>query len=115
MTNDLGVKAMMAAVRENRKKRPPQNGPIDKIPRYDWRKDPNGYKDEYDRVPIWRCFHCGYQYNNYTKITAFCNICFKALAYLSGGYPETYSLVQRQLVDGRIRVPDGKTPKSSFV
>ena len=80
----------------------PGNGPIDKIPKYDWSKDPKGYRDpETNRMPFDRCYHCGYQYNMANGFTAFCNICTKAMKYTEGG-------VLTQLEQQRTRVPDGK-------
>lgn len=83
----------------------PSNGPIDKIKRYDWMKDKKGYQDENGLPPVNRCFHCGYQYNNATGFSAFCNICTKALKYMEGG-----TLTKAEQM--RTRVPDGRKPTS---
>ena len=95
------VQRLNKKIAEARNGRLPSNGPIDKIPRYDWSKDPNGYNNEEGLPPANRCFHCGYQYNNSTGFTAFCNICTKALKYMEGG-------VLTAAEKMRTRVPDGK-------
>lgn len=95
------VRELDTKVNAVRKGRLPGNGPIDKIPRYDWTKDPNGYMGEDGRKPFDRCFHCGYQYNMATGFTAFCNICTKAMKYMEGG-------ILTPNEEKRTRVPDGK-------
>ena len=97
------VKELDMKIRQKRNGRLPGNGPIDKIPRYDWINDPNGYRDEKGRRPYNRCYHCGYQYNMANGFTAFCNICQKAMNYLQGG-------ILSHLEQRRTRVPDDKTP-----
>lgn len=101
------VKYIIQQVAEARKKKPLSNGPIDKIKRYDWTKDKKGYRDENGNIPYNRCFHCGYQYNMATATSAFCNICYKALAYMSGG---STPAVPAKIIAQRIRVPDEKKP-----
>lgn len=116
MTSTLGN--LFYKVSEIYRKKPPRNGPIDNIKRYDWKKDPKGYLDEspgFDLIPYGRCFHCGSQYNNYTKYTAFCNVCEQALNYRSGGYGSEAVAAQMSMQDARNRVPDGKKRTSVYM
>ncbi|WP_411753258.1 hypothetical protein [Serratia sp. (in: enterobacteria)] len=105
-------------VAEIYRKKPPSNGPIDNIKRYDWKKDPKGYKNESSHsglIPYGRCFHCGSQYNNYTTYTAFCNVCERAMHYMSNGYNSEASHAQQAMQDGRNRVSDDRKRTSVYM
>lgn len=116
MNSTLGN--LISKVNAMYRKHPPSNGPIDNIQRYDWKRDPNNYLQESQIagiIPYGRCHHCGWQYNNYTKFTAFCNVCERALNYMSGGYMSEAYEAQKAMQDSRNRVADGKTRTSVYM
>jgi hypothetical protein len=93
--------------------------------RYEWTKDPKGYKAD-GHVPFNRCFYCGYKFVG-AKYAAFCNICD---IYLTPDPDEMMFVVtrndkekkiheghwmtRRQLVATRIRIPDDVSSEQDY-
>ncbi len=79
---------------------------IAKIPRYDWTRDPKGYRKEHPqgRIPDDRCLHCGSKFLHIKPWDAFCGPCHVAM--MTGGEENLLGYVSKEKLKSKIRIPD---------
>jgi hypothetical protein len=75
-----------------------------KIPQYDWKEDPRGYKSEESAMQK-RCIHCGQKFVHIKQWDAFCGPCH--IAMLVGGEDYLLGWLGKDKIRSKIRIPDG--------
>lgn len=68
-------------------------------PRYNWSTDINHWKVD-GLIPLGRCYHCGFRYNNFSKYSAFCGVCHREMHM---GMMEKW---EEHLIETRTRIPE---------